>query len=413
MNMKPPEAAGVQPSPWRIALVAMVALGVAMGIGRFIYTPLLPMMLDARQVNMVQGGWLASANNIGYFLGALLCTVVRVDSRQTIRASLMALAALTAGMGLADGMIAWTALRLLAGVAMGVAFVTISGWCLSWLAAMGRGDLGGIMYVGPGLGIMVGGIAGAYVQSIGLHADAGWLCSAAIAFAGAWLAWKDTARRVSGGAGRAAVPADSKKTQTQVSPTATVRPPRWLVGMHIFCYSLAGFGYIITATFLPVMAELALPGQPGQAWLWPLFGLSVALGALLVTRLPVAWNQSVLLGAAYVVQGAGVLITILFGSLSGFGLGSALLGLPFTAITLFGMREARRLGGERVVALMGAMSAAYALGQIVGPVLAAYLYDMFGSFQVSLAAAAAVLFMGAACYFWLAWQEGRMRTRRA
>ena len=403
--MKPPIAHRAQaalPSPQRIALIAMVALGINMGIGRFIYTPLLPMMLDAGQVDLVQGGWLASVNNIGYFLGALLCAMVRIVSRQTIRVNLLAIAVLTACMGVMDGMSAWVVLRLLAGIATAIAFVAISGWCLSWLAQSGRGDLGGIMYAGPGLGIMVGGIAGAYMQAHGVSADSAWLWSAAITLAALLLVWAETGRQAPGTSSGKTVSAESRTPNTG---TAWPKGQRTILAMHICCYGLAGFGYIITATFLPVMAEQALPGQFGKAWLWPLFGLSIAVGALLATRLPLHWKQSTLLGAAYIVQGTGVLMTVVFSSLAGFGLGSLLVGLPFTAITLFGMREARRLGGGRAIVLMGAMSAAYGLGQIIGPVLAAYLYDMTGGFHAALTSAAIALFLGAAGYFFLARRE--------
>src|SRR3546814_17585287 len=127
---------------------------------------------------------------------------------------------------------------------------------------------------------------------------------------------------------------------------------------------MEGFGYIITATFLPVMASHALPDASGQTLLWPLFGLCVAVGAFGSTRVPVAWNHCKLLASAYVLQGLGVLCTVFWLNITGFAIGSILLGVPFTAITLFGMREARRLGGAKGGQLMAAMTACYALGQI-------------------------------------------------
>jgi MFS family permease len=61
-----------------------------------------------------------------------------------------------------------------------------------------------------------------------------------------------------------------------------------------------------------------------------------------------------------------------------------LLGLPFTAITLFAMREARRLHGERAAGLMGYATASYGVGQILGPLVAAPLTARFGSFSPAL-----------------------------
>ncbi len=68
-------ATGITGNPaWRIALAGMVSLAVAMGIGRFAFTPLLPMMLSDGVIDLATSSWLASANYLGYLVGALLCT---------------------------------------------------------------------------------------------------------------------------------------------------------------------------------------------------------------------------------------------------------------------------------------------------------------------------------------------------
>ena len=54
-----------------VALAGLVALAVAMGIGRFAFTPILPMMQEDAGVSIAMGGWLASLNYLGYLLGAL------------------------------------------------------------------------------------------------------------------------------------------------------------------------------------------------------------------------------------------------------------------------------------------------------------------------------------------------------
>ena len=61
-------------SAWQVVLAGMVALGVAMGIGRFAFTPILPMMLADGVTDLAQASWLASANYLGYLVGAVWCT---------------------------------------------------------------------------------------------------------------------------------------------------------------------------------------------------------------------------------------------------------------------------------------------------------------------------------------------------
>ena len=75
MTRESPTTEALKPvGPWAIALTGMVSLAVAMGIGRFAFTPLLPMMLADGVIDLPHASWLASANYLGYFIGALLCT---------------------------------------------------------------------------------------------------------------------------------------------------------------------------------------------------------------------------------------------------------------------------------------------------------------------------------------------------
>jgi len=166
----------------------------------------------------------------------------------------------------------------------------------------------------------------------------------------------------------------------------------WLVVL----YGVPGFGYIITATFLPVIARHALPGSPWPDLFWPMLGAALMVGALLAARLPLHLDNRVLLAGSYVLQAAGIALGIVWPTAGGFSLGSILIGVPFTAITLFAMREARRLRGDDAAGLMGYATAAYGLGQIVGPLVAAPIAAHTGSFSLALWLAAGALLVGAA-----------------
>lgn len=64
----------MMPGAGRVVVAGMISLAVAMGIGRFAFTPLLPMMLSDGVIDLPAASWLASANYLGYLVGALLCT---------------------------------------------------------------------------------------------------------------------------------------------------------------------------------------------------------------------------------------------------------------------------------------------------------------------------------------------------
>jgi MFS family permease len=163
----------------------------------------------------------------------------------------------------------------------------------------------------------------------------------------------------------------------------------------VVLYGMPGFGYIITATFLPVIARHALPGSNWPDLFWPMFGAALIPGSLLAARFPLTWDNRFLLAACYVVEAVGIALGIVLPTALGFALGSVLIGLPFTAITLFAMREARRLHGERAAGLMGYATAAYGIGQIAGPLVATPIAARVGSFTPALWLAASVLVLGA------------------
>ena len=380
---------------WRAALACMVTLAVAMGLGRFAFTPMLPVMLHEGKLDLQAGGVLASLNYLGYFLGALSCAAIRAKPAHMVRGGLVATAVLLLGMGLLQGFSVWGVLRTAAGVMSAWTFVFASGWGLRRLAETGAPALAGVIYTGPGIGIAATGLLGGALGRWG--SEAGWIgfgLLSLLLIAAIWRNFGD------GEPAHAGAPASAAAPPSASASAAARSDARWLVGL----YGLAGFGYIITATFLPVIARQALPGSPWPDFFWPLFGLAIVPGALIGARAPLHWDNRLLLAAAYALQAVGVVLSVAWPTIWGFGLGSLLLGMPFTAITLFAMRDARRLRGNASAGLIGYATASYGVGQILGPLFAAPLAQRTGSFAVPLWVAAAVLTAGA-LLFAMVWRR--------
>lgn len=420
--------------PWTVAVAGMVALAVAMGIGRFAFTPIMPMMLHDGVVDLPGASGLATANYLGYLLGAVLCalqpwlwaTAARLVGRPLptpafvtlVRAGLLLTGVLTLAMVWPQAQ-AWPWLRFLAGVTSAVVFVFTSGWCLSRLAKLGKPSLAGLIYMGPGAGIVLSGLLASGMVAAGWAAASAWLVFGLLAFALAALVFGF----LQGGDDRLkalALRPDQRLAQSQAGCEKTTNQAAHdsqpksshLAQMPLLtvAYGLAGFGYIITATFLPVIARAALPGSAWLDLFWPVFGSGIMLGAWMATHVRPGRDLRWLLTGCYLVQALGVGIPLLSPSLAGFALGSLLLGLPFTALTFFAMQEVRRLKPETAASFMALLTATYGSGQVAGPWLVAVLLrssagdapaDPAAVFRLALAVAAASLLLGAALYAWM------------
>lgn len=393
--------------PHAVALAGMLALAVAMGVGRFAFTPLLPMMLHDGVLTLTEGSWLATANYVGYLLGALACMALpwvapgfyaRWHPARLARAGLVATVLLTLAMALPVAA-AWPALRFAAGAASAFVLLNVAAWCMVRLTVLGRPAMGGLIFCGPGVGIVLTGLAASAMVAAQWRAASGWVVFGVLSVllcVGVWPVLRGRAVKADAGA--------QPRAAAQGGNAGTLAAR----GVHAVAYGLAGLGYIVTATFLPVIARAALPyGSPWPDLFWPMFGAGVAVGAALSTRAPSAWDRRWLLLAAYALQALGIVLGLVWPTPAGFALSSALVGLPFTAITFYGLQEARRLWPQSADSFASLVTAVYGLGQIVGPPLVAWLLahaDAGQGFARGLALAAGALVAGAAMYGWSAWR---------
>ncbi|MES2361000.1 MAG: YbfB/YjiJ family MFS transporter [Pseudomonadota bacterium] len=405
------KAARPAAGPWVIAVAGMLSLATAMGIGRFAFTPVLPMMLHDGVIDLQGASWLATANYIGYLVGALICTfqpwiwrrfafLPQVGASSWVRTGLVATALLTLGMSLNLPGI-WPLLRFLAGVASAFVFLFTSGWCLAQLARHGASGLGGVMYAGPGAGIMLSGLMCSGMVALQWQAVTAWVILGVMAIILTGIVW----RTFHASNEKQLAPIAAAMPAAGAVPTvATASRKQMLVLAG--AYGLAGLGYIVTATFLPVIARQALPGSPFLDMFWPLLGLGVMVGALLSTRVPLTGDLRLLLAGCYFIQALSIAISLWSPTLTGFIVGSFVLGIPFTALTFFAMQEVRRLRPHSATSYMGLLTAVYGVGQIAGPPMVAVMLrrtsTVEAGFTLSLQIAAGALVLGALIYLWMA-----------
>jgi predicted MFS family arabinose efflux permease len=365
------------PRPLGLALGGLVALAAGMGIGRFVYTPILPLMAEDLGMSKSLAGLLASANFLGYLGGALLAaTPLVAGSRRRWFMSALAVSGLTtAAMGVAPCSAAFLVLRFAGGVASAFVLVFASALVLDRLAAAGRSDLAAVHFAGVGSGIAVSAVL---VSSL-VASGTGWR--------GLWLA--------SGIAALAGLGIVARLVPDRREPVAAAPPAgggdRGLPAL-VVAYGLFGFGYIITATFLVAIVRAAPDMRAVEPWVWLVVGLTAAPSVALWTRIAARIGIARAFALACVLQAAGVAASVLWLATAGVLLAAALLGGTFMGLTALGLIGARRLARGDPRRTLAVITASFGLGQIVGPTFAGVVHDATGSFVgPSLTAVAALV----------------------
>ena len=375
----------------RTAVAGMIAMAVAVGIGRFVYTPILPPMSEALHLSKTAAGTIASANFCGYMAGALtLAFFPPAGSRRTWVFVALAVSTMsTVAMGWDWGIGGFLALRFVGGFASAVVLVWTSAIVMERLATSGRSALSAVHFAGVGAGIALSAAVVALLLARGGDWAAMWHASGALSAIGLASVWMLLPRDRSAG-GRPAVGNARGASAAQVRMTVA--------------YGLFGFGYVITATFLVAIVRGSPAARPIEPIIWILVGLgampSVWLWSLLARRIGTARAYA----TAAIAEAVGVLASVLWPGPAAIGIGAVLLGATFMGLTSLGLTRARELSAGDPGRAMAAMTGAFGFGQIVGPVFAGALSDRLGGFLVPSAIAAAGLVLAA----WLAtWGDNR------
>lgn len=348
----------------------LLALAVAMGVGRFAFTPLLPLMQEDGLVDISAGGTLASVHFLGYLLGALMAGRLRGPPKRSLCASLVTIAVATLAMGLTDSFAFWLVLRFLCGLCSAFTLVLVSNHIIKRLAASGHAGLQGWVFSGVGAGIAAVGLGTLALMAVGAGSALGWQVTGAVSL----IACFGACRLI----GREGQDAGSVTPQSAASRTPLAWGP-------ILAYGAAGIGYVIPATYLPVMAREAVQSPLVFGWSWPLFGAAAFLSTLLSARLHQNYSNRRIWAASQGVMAIGLLLPAIYPHIATIAVAALGVGGTFMIITMAGMKEAHRIApAQDVQRHIVALTAAFATGQIIGPVFAGWAHDATGSFSAPL-----------------------------
>ncbi len=358
-------------------------MATAMGVGRFIYTPILPFMVEALGLSKSEAGLIASANYAGYLAGAVLATspFLQGPRRAWLLGALITSATTTAATGFVSTMAALLTIRFLAGVASAIVLVYASTLVMERLYAAKRPGFSAIHFAGVGLGIAASSliVSGLAAYSYGWREQ--WIVSGLASLMAAAMA-------------AALIPNQAEPAVATSQGTAG----RGLAPL-IAAYGLFGFGYVITATFLVAIVRESPEIAPLEPLIWLVVGLTVVPSVAMWNWIGSRFGVIRAYTLATVILATGVAASVLWVTPAGAILAAALLGGTFMAMTALGLAGAREMTSGDPRRVLALMSAAFALGQILGPIFAGQLYDLTGSFLSSSLAATVALLVSAALAF--------------
>lgn len=384
----------------RVLLAGVASQILCVGIARFSYTPLLPLMQEQTWLGDAAGGWLAAVNYLGYISGAVLAASINnLQLKDTLYRIGLVLGVLsTAAMAITENLTLWVLLRYVAGLASAASMLLASGLILNWLIRNGhRGELG-IHFAGIGLGIVVASVAVELMLQLQQNWAQQWLWFAGLGIFFAVPAWRWLPRPQAGNL--------NVQGQSLVDNPPTKRFMYLMLGAY-FC---AGYGYVVTATFIVAFVERQPELSGMGAITFVLLGLA-AVPAVVVWDLVARYTgylNALLL--TLILQVGGIVIPVLCTNLWAVLFSAMLFGGTFVGSVSLVLTMAGRLYPTKPAKLMGKMTLAYGSAQVLAPAITGMLTASLGSYNLGLWLAGGFVVLSAGLVVWLKFTDSTIQN---
>lgn len=368
---------------FKVLSAGILSLILMLGIARFAYTPLLPLMQQQAGLGIAEGGWLAAINYMGYLCGAIIASFINdlIVKDRLYRIGLVVAVVTTAGMGLTENLWLWAFFRFFAGLSSAAGLLLGSGLILNWLIRHGHRSELGIHFSGLGLGISVCAI-GVELMHQYFNWSQQWLLFTLFGTLLLIPAWRW-------------LPRPEIHNITKSGETLIDNPPgRNFLRLFMLAYFCAGVGYVVSATFIVAIVD-QLPGLEGKgAWTFMVLGLAAAPACIFWDLLSRKIGDLNALICAYLLQIVGILLPVIVPSITMSIIGAVLFGSTFIGIVSLVLTMAGRYYPTRPAKMMGKMTVSYGIAQILAPILTGYLAEKSGNYSDGLFIAAFMMMIG-------------------
>lgn len=365
-----------------ILLAGIFALIVGVGVARFVFTSLLPSMLED-SIDIAYAGFLASINYLGYLTGSIFSIFIKDIHAKVkyFRVGLVLCVVSSFVLGITENSTVWFIARLFAGFGAAMALVVGSAVVMLKLKSINKTKAMGIHFTGLGFSIVITDLVMRAVFYYGGNWKDAWII---LAMMGAILScYSSYVLRFDKQPSNEIV--KHKFDKALFSP---------MVVILILAYFTEGVGMVVQATFLPdIVNSLAgLDGYGGYVWL--VVGIAGIPSCIIWMRLAHRFGSINIMMVAMLLQIVGILIptfssNIMMNLISGLFFGATFIGL----VALF-MNFGGQLSKKNPVFIMGAITSAYGIGQIIGPLYSVALIKQSSNYNDALYLTAVIVAIG-------------------
>ncbi|MFN4900534.1 MAG: YbfB/YjiJ family MFS transporter [Betaproteobacteria bacterium] len=367
----------------KASIAGIIGLLITLGIARFAYTPMLPIMREQAGLGLGAGGWLATANYAGYFTGVFLCgRISDLNLKDRLyRWGLILAVISTAMMGMVASEVGWAISRFLAGLSTAVGMMLGGALVMNWLMRNGHRAELGVHFSGVGLSVVMSSFAVLMLSKHVLWWE-NWLLLSLLGLVLVLPAWAWLPQPMP-------APAVEHESKMQDRPP-TVAVRRLLLAFY-FC---AGVGFVVTSTFIVAIVN-ALPKMEDVGfWVFVILGIAAAPSCMLWDLIARRVGAIDALLIASVLHIAGILLPLAGGGLFGPIAGALCFGFTFAGIVSMMMGLAGRFYPTRPAKMMSTLTIAYGIAQILAPALTGWISERTGSYNAGLLVAAVVMTVG-------------------
>lgn len=371
-----------------IIIAGILSIIVSLGVARFVFTSLLPPMLED-YLSISFAGILASVNYAGYLSGSILAIFIKdINTKvKLFRLGMVLCIVTTIILGTTHNEIIWAIARVLAGFGAAMGFVVGAAIVMNKLKMESKTKAMGIHFSGIGFSILVNDLITRAVFTYGGTWEDAWIVLSIFAFFIAIYSMYILSY-------------DKEVKQNVVKHSINKEVFTPFVILLIMAYFCEGIGFVIQATFLPDIIN-SIEGLEGLGnYTWTLVGLAGIPSCIIWMRLAHKWGSVNIIMIALFLQVIGILISALTNNMYLNLFSGVLYGGTFVGLVALFMNLGGKLAGDNPVLLMGALTTSYGIGQVVGPLYSVALIESFGSYNYALYLTAFIV-LGGICLLFL------------